>query len=655
MTRFGIKYCFASVLFLLGTAALGAADRYLIVKGIVGINYYKYPGQARQRLRYTGMKLKKGVKVMTGPHSRLKLGFSDDSGSEVILRGRTTVRVETLLAGASRKTLFFLPTGRMKAVVSTMMGNDFKVRTKSAVAGVRGTSFGVEAQEGARSVVYVFKGKVAVKGLGSDSSPGESRELQAGKKIAVKADGAFAVPEQVTRSDARKFEATFRDYVARTDDDTSKKTAVDRKQPPASMPGSRRTAYTVPIKPGWGGSLGPEMIGGKAWTKLVITPTLVFGNFAIGLYIPIYYDAQSPIYDTSRWYNSGEWDFINWGDALRDIFDKIRFMQYGTPAQPVYVRMGTLEDSVLGNGFLMNHYNNNLNFPDVKRLGLDFQFTFGFGGIEGMIGDINRGRIYATRLFLTPFPGDLKRLAFGYSLVMDAAANGDWGNRPIVFATGADVSYQIIPDGPFQSRLFLDYGRQGFGISGTYYGMGHRDLKLNSSYGWTFGLRGQLTVFTFQAAYRYLAGGFIPEYFDSRYEVDAEARALALVAGTGEDFNGWIVEMGADFGTAAVIKLNFQEYYGTVAGINTVNNKLYFLARLNKGVVPSFHASFEYERNHLTAANLFKDFFGNGVITTTRISYEISPGIDLTTVYRRFYESDGSYTENYGVETQMGF
>jgi hypothetical protein len=116
-----------------------------------------------------GSPLSEGDEVETRRRTRLELTLAD--GSVVRLGPSSRVRLETAAFGRSpeeRKVSARLLVGNVWANVAKAVGGEarFEVQTENAVAGVRGTTFRVDAAHDRSVVVRVYSGTVAVAGGG---------------------------------------------------------------------------------------------------------------------------------------------------------------------------------------------------------------------------------------------------------------------------------------------------------------------------------------------------------------------------------------------------------------------------------------------------------------------------------------------------------
>jgi hypothetical protein len=156
-----------------------------------------------QRLRATGARtelriggsLDQGDTVETQDASRLEIRFSDGSVLRLGPKSKLQLAEAHFAGGPARRKLdarlFF---GRLWAKVTSVIQGDqkFQVETENAVAGVRGTTFRVDANADKSVLVRVYDGTVAVgKGAPASARPGEERHEVPG-------------PQEVTREEWEK-------------------------------------------------------------------------------------------------------------------------------------------------------------------------------------------------------------------------------------------------------------------------------------------------------------------------------------------------------------------------------------------------------------------------------------------------------------------
>ncbi|MBT5956732.1 MAG: hypothetical protein HOG97_08245 [Candidatus Marinimicrobia bacterium] len=108
--------------------------------------------------------------------------------------------------------------------------------------------------------------------------------------------------------------------------------------------------------------------------------------------------------------------------------DKIYYLRWGKPGDNLYFKVGALPNATLGQGILVNNYSNIMEYPQVRRVGLDFKMKFMKQfGVELIHSNFKKSSpgVLATRLSYDPFP----RLSLGLSYVTDLDQNQGLSNR----------------------------------------------------------------------------------------------------------------------------------------------------------------------------------------------------------------------------------
>ena len=138
------------------------------------------------------------------------------------------------------------------------------------------------------------------------------------------------------------------------------------------------------------GGLGVTWIDGQSYTTFSITPDFSFGNFGIGLNIELLFDNKDGFKFRKEGWNQGT-----------KILRAIRYLRYGWKHNPVYARIGTLDNATLGHGFLMWHYSNESNY-DERKIGLEFDLDFDSWGFETGTSNLGKLEIIGGRLYFRP-------------------------------------------------------------------------------------------------------------------------------------------------------------------------------------------------------------------------------------------------------------
>jgi hypothetical protein len=621
-----------------------AEGQSFIVREILGRAQYREVDGAWKEVT-EGMTLLPGMRVRTSDDSFVDMSFGDDRASSVTLRSGT---MDIRGAEDGRGLSIMLHTGRVSANVRPPHAASFFIQTKNAVIRVQGTEFGVEFDEGAGAVsgIFVFHGEVLVQGIDPGGEErGAPRTLGAGERVIANAQGNILPTTPVRRQDENRFGIRVNTeplQLIAADEEVADAKEEGRRKRREREPCPGREYAPTTAKGGFGFSLGAENIDGTNHIVFILTPRIQIGRFGIGFYLPAYMNLQnglSEFYKPVNWYNSDDYKFSNFESVLL----MFQYIQWGQKNDPVYIKLGSIDDFMLGNGFLVNNFGNMLEFPRNRRIGAQFDVRFCAWGFETMMADIYETEIFGGRLFFTPFLGFFNDFEFGFSYVTDVKPEPSGDDSARVYAFGFDISQPLPSLGILTWKAFADVAFQGYDSD--------IDGADDSRYGLSAGVKGRILFFDYLLAYRRLQGGFIAEYFDSFYYAEREARAQDLITGKYGDYNGLVFMTGFEFSKVFSIRLQYQNYYGS----DSPPNKLGLYAMLHRGIIPKIFASFQYERIDFPFKKVFSGMFGDDVVTTARIFYEMNRVVDLVFTFRRFYEDGGDYKSTYGVETQFRF
>ncbi|HUJ25762.1 MAG TPA: FecR family protein [Myxococcales bacterium] len=183
----------------------------------------KARGNAAPTALKQGTGLAQGDVVETGADSRMEIRFSDASVLRIGSKAKLQLTEAHFGSGpAKRKMTAKLFFGNLWAKVTSVIQGEqkFQVETENAVAGVRGTTFRVDANTDKSVLVRVFAGTVAVAKnvpIYATGKPGEERhevqgpeevtreqwEKLVGKQmqIFIAADGTPGDPQPITGED----------------------------------------------------------------------------------------------------------------------------------------------------------------------------------------------------------------------------------------------------------------------------------------------------------------------------------------------------------------------------------------------------------------------------------------------------------------------
>ena len=188
------------------------------------------------------------------------------------------------------------------------------------------------------------------------------------------------------------------------------------------------------------GAVGSVTIDGKVWNQIAMRPVIPFGKWGVALDLVIYFDAQGNIH-------SDEWDFSS-GNAIKNtLIDKIYYIRYGFPGDPMYGKIGALDHVGLGYGILVEDYSNTMLYPQDRKIGLNFEKNTQSYNIEAFANDFKEniglfgGRISTRKIMGFPV---------GFSIVMDrnqylGLKDSDGDGRP-----------NIVDDFPYDDTWWVD-------------------------------------------------------------------------------------------------------------------------------------------------------------------------------------------------------
>jgi hypothetical protein len=218
------RLCLAFALLALPLAA--GAEGLATVSLLKGQAFLSPRGdESKKQELKVGAAASEGDAVTTGEGSLLELTLPDRSVIRVAPSSRLLLEKTHFEPSGARTFSARLLFGSVWSKVSTVLGGDtkFEVKTDTAVAGVRGTTFRVDASRDRSAVVSVFAGSVAVAGgpvAQVEHKPGERREkppprevnkaewerlVLAMMKVKVSSAGEVSEPEKITEADLDDF------------------------------------------------------------------------------------------------------------------------------------------------------------------------------------------------------------------------------------------------------------------------------------------------------------------------------------------------------------------------------------------------------------------------------------------------------------------
>ena len=326
--------------------------------------------------------------------------------------------------------------GKVLADVKKDKRKDFRIETPVSVASVKGTQFWTVSNQMGFDKFYGLEGDVEV----FNSISGQFQSLGPGQMTLSTATGQLvtspASPEEVPddpddeeeeepeeepeeEEEEEEEESPEEDAEPEVEEEVIEEDVPEEEIPEEEMPENNpgndvpdveeEEEAPEPEEEGpfnLGAGLGSVTIDGVIYNQLALRPEIKFGKLGVGLDLVMYIDPQGNI-------RKDEWD------EPTDFFDKLLYVSWGAKGDPFFARYGTLENMTLGYGGLIYGYSNTMEFPEVRRIGLNGGMKFGKFGTELFVAnfkDFGRGGgLVGGRITFNPF----SKLVLGANVVMD--------------------------------------------------------------------------------------------------------------------------------------------------------------------------------------------------------------------------------------------
>ena len=375
-------------------ATIMKAEGLVFVKRL-GMNSYDEPGQI-------GAAINNGDAIKVGEYGFAAVIFLDDRS---VVKIKSDSQFEFMDTKNTRSLNIEFGT-ILNKIEKENRNKTFRVVSPVSVASVKGTEFsamidpsGVDQFVGKEGLFEVFNsvsGQTVSVGPGQKALSGSTGSLM--QAPATPADypkdpeledvmdnnkpPSKRVDPSQSPSETQKFETP--DANNKSNDNNSKSSETDNRNNNNSEPSSDQSSDSdskpdVPKKPfGMGLGIGSATLDGTLYNQLALRPEINIAGIGIGLDLVVYMDNEGNV-------REDEWDFKNDPDL---IYDKILYIRYGEKSSPVWVKYGSIENMTLGQGGLMQGYSNMMEFPTVRRVGINTGFNVGPIGGEVFLSNI---------------------------------------------------------------------------------------------------------------------------------------------------------------------------------------------------------------------------------------------------------------------------
>ena len=370
-----------------------------------GVVYLKRMGmQTYSEVAQVGASINNGDAIKVGDYGFAALIFIDDRS---VVKVKPNSQFEIMDTKNTRSVNIEFGT-ILNKIEKENRTKTFRVVSPVSVASVKGTEFaaminpsGVDqfiGKEGLFDVFNSVSGQTVSVGPGQKAlsgstgslmqAPASPNEYPQDPELELEAEERKKPSE---RDESKKIENDNRQKEIKTNDseiknktdqinDSTINNEVDSNDSPKTD-----DAPSAPKKPfGMGLGIGSATIDGTLYNQLALRPEINFAGIGIGLDLVVYMDDEGNI-------RQDEWDFDDNPDL---IYDKILYIRYGEKSSPIWAKYGSIENMTLGQGGLMKGYSNMMEFPTVRRVGINTGFNIGSIGGEvflSNIKDLSRG------------------------------------------------------------------------------------------------------------------------------------------------------------------------------------------------------------------------------------------------------------------------
>ncbi|MEW5815436.1 MAG: hypothetical protein AB1798_08605, partial [Spirochaetota bacterium] len=208
----------------------------------------------------------------------------------------------------------------------------------------------------------------------------------------------------------------------------SQTTAGDTSQAENQAPGQKAGGVDFGLILGLGAQTFYDNDERITYQSLSLNPDLAIGKFGIGIDVTLHFTFTGGDTKDKFKIRSKDWIPDEETSFLELYLPKFRYIRYGFKGEPLYIKLGVIEDGTLGNGFIMGNYSNALFLPEKRIFGLSFDldgklFKFPYLGIETFVGNLAAFDVIGARLFGRPLIGlkvpIIKNLEIGGTIAAD--------------------------------------------------------------------------------------------------------------------------------------------------------------------------------------------------------------------------------------------
>lgn len=638
------------------------------------------------------MELHAGTMIRTGAGALCEIIMPDES--TIKISGGSVFQIDQVLFNeetGKKLQKFSLLFGKVRAKVQkfTTKDSDFEIGSGTALAGVRGTIYGV-SYDGLETNVLVFEGAVELK---STIGAFEPIMINDGQMSKVLSDGVAEPVQEISQEVAEEWEQELEKFTEDAAPEVEEKAEeVSEEVSEGVKEGIDKKTARKTAKQGknvleeflkLNAYVGTITIDDNVYARWVFTPEFHISKLGVGLYLPAIFQPDVGIFGFRDWENNDEWDFTDWRDGIHDTLIKFYYISWGEQGDPFYFRVGGIDNFFLGHGFIVDNYSNMIYFPEDIIIGLQLNAAGDKGGMESMIADFSRLQLFGLRLFTRPL-GKAIPLAFGATAVYDRPKPGTAARPagttedqlPHIMIFGADAEMPIVNLDKFALKLYADGAKLAYiykEVPTTPRDLtGYVDpltIKFVKGTGVGVGLAGHIfKVFKYRFEYRYILNYYEPGMINGLWEnrrlrYQNELQELIWQ----QNQTGFENTTTAGFllqGSIIIIKkiefgLGYENYKKVIGTEITPVHKGNIYLNIHQGLIPRVHGSASYDRD-ANLENLFRETFDENTTLGANVVVELSPMIGMSVNYNRTFrynDQTGDYEpiDSFGINTVFTF
>ena len=385
-----------------------------------------------------------------------------------------------------------------------------------------------------------------------------------------------------------------------------------------------------------------DTIPPTTYQSLSLSPDLALGKFGIGLAVTLNYRFTGSGIEVrlKDWWPQAP-DPVTLQSVAAIYLPKIKYVRWGEKGDPLFIKLGSIDDATLGNGFIVGNYANTLFLPENRHFGLNLDvdgslFKFPYVGLETMVGDLAQFDVIGGRLYVRPLIGTsipiLKNLEFGGTLAADT--------KPYLYRVPAAAASTVVVFGG-DVRLPILYLENVFSLITFADVASTPDGATGRAWGGAVGLGGKIFSFlTYGAQVRVLGEDFIPTYFDATYDILRDAKYDLAQSGSFADATmGWLASLGTSFFDEKIIfKVTLDAPFTgwTTNPMDIVKNPhLRGVFTIADGIIPGISLDASYDKSGITRwADLIDPL--NAAIQA-KLNYKSGPAV-ISFVYKVRYD-----------------